>query len=438
MDFVFYIPGVILLITAVFKLSAMRGSWRDPLMAASGSVLLIGALVCMLSAPPTISVVNSLTGIENFSAPLVYSGMSALSACYLVLMIAWRGGEPEKVGRAARLVVGCYALVIVGIVALFGLADVPVERTRDLDTYYANTPHMREMILLYLVSHTVATVTLAGMCLSWLREVHGLTRRGLTLIAVGVMFDLSYQIVKYAAIAARWNGRDWDFLSTSVSPPLVAIAGVTVAAGFALPRIGPSIAANLRAWRRHRLLHPLWAEMRDLRVLASETHWWDPPVVRLAQQEITILDGVLVCSPYLDNDVRKAAYAVVRVQPTTDLLPSRRMWTRLSGLLQRDRRALGAETPRPDHGTSDHGTSDQGTAGQAAVDRADIEAEAAMLAAAKVRASAGPSTEFPSDVGQLQSITQPHLMVGLAQALASSPVVADARQRATMEEVRHD
>ncbi|WP_328688368.1 hypothetical protein OHA74_51855 [Streptomyces phaeochromogenes] len=433
MDFVFYIPGVILLITAVFKLSAMRGSWRDPLMAASGSVLLVGALVCMLSAPPTISVVNSLTGIENFSAPLVYSGMSALSACYLVLMIAWRGGEPEKAGRAARLVVGLYALVVVGIVALFGLADVPVERTRDLDTYYANTPYMREMILLYLVSHTVATVTLAGMCLSWLREVHDLTRRGLALIVVGAIFDLSYQIAKYTAMAARWNGRDWDFLSTSVSPPLVAIAGVTLAAGFALPRIGPSIAANLRAWRRHRLLHPLWAELRDLRALASETHWWDPPVVRLAQQEITILDGVLVCSPYLDNDVRKAAYAAVRVQPTADSLPSRRVWTRLSGLLQRDRRASGADTPRPDHGTSDHGT-----AGQAAVDQADIEAEAAMLAAAKVRASASPSAEFPSDVGQLQSIKQPHLMVGLAQALASSPVVADARRRAAMQEVRHD
>ncbi|MEV2234988.1 MAB_1171c family putative transporter [Streptomyces phaeochromogenes] len=396
---------MILLITAVFKLSAMRGSWRDPLMAASGSVLLIGALVCILSAPPTISVVNSLTGIENFSAPLVYSGMSALSACYLVLMIAWRGGEPEKVGRAASLVVGFYALVIVGIVALFSLADVPVERTRDLDTYYANTPYMREMILLYLVSHTVATVTLAGMCRSWLREVHDLTRRGLTLIVVGAIFDLSYQIAKYTAMAARWNGRDWDFLSTSVSPPLVAIAGVTVAAGFALPRIGPSIAANLRAWRRHRLLHPLWAEMHDLRALASETHWWDPPLVRLAQQEIAILDGVLVCSPYLDNDVRKAAYAAERR----------------------------ADISRPDHGTSD-----RGAAGHVVVDQADIVAEAAMLAAAKVRASANPSAEFPSDVGQLQCVKQPHLMVGLARALASSPVVADARQRAHVQEVRHD
>ncbi|MDQ1024714.1 hypothetical protein QF035_002296 [Streptomyces umbrinus] len=415
MDVVFYIPGVILLVTAVFKLSAMRGSWRDPLMAATGSVLLIGAFVCILSAPPTISVVNDLTGIANFSAPLVYSGMSALSACYLVLMITWRGGAPERIGHAARLIVGVYGLVIVGIVALFSLADVPVERTRDLDTYYAATPYMREMILLYLVSHTAATITLMRMCLSWLREVQNLTRQGLTLIVVGVMFDLSYQIAKYAAIAAHWNDRDWDFLSTSVSPPLVAIAGVTVAAGFALPRIGPPATDNFRAWRRHRLLEPLWAEMRDLRTPTSDTHWWDPPVVRLVQQEIAILDGVLVCSPYLDNEVRKTAHAVARAQLLTaaDLQPSR----------------TGADEQRTDHGTGSE---------KVVVDDAEIVAEAAMLAAAKVRASVNPSTGFPSDVGVLQCVEQPHLMVALAQALTSSPVVAVARQRAALQEVRHD
>ncbi|MFD0306567.1 DUF6545 domain-containing protein [Streptomyces sp. NPDC127119] len=375
MDVVFYIPGVILLVTAVLNLPAMRGAWRDPLMAASISVLLIGALVCMLSAPPTIVVVNGLTGIANFSAPLVYSGMSALSACYLVLMIAWRGGEPGRVARASRLVVGVYGLVIIGIVTLFALADVPVERTRDLDTYYARTPYMREMILLYLVAHTAATAALAGMCLAWLRKVRDLTRKGLTLIAVGVLFDLSYQIAKYLAIGARWGGLDWDFLSTSLSPPLVAVAGVTVAAGFALPRVGPSTADNFRAWRRCRLLRPLWLELRDLRAPVADTHWWDLPVVRLVQQEITILDGVLVCSPYLDNEVHRAV----------------------------------------------------------ALDHAEIVAEAAMLAAARVHVSVGPDAELPSDVGRLRSVAQPQLMVQLARALSSSPVVAEARLRAARQ-----
>ncbi|WP_328492248.1 hypothetical protein OHS59_05420 [Streptomyces sp. NBC_00414] len=385
MDVVFYIPGVILLATAVLNLPAMRGAWRDPLMAASISVLLIGALVCILSAPPTIGVVNDLMGIANFSAPLVYSGMSGLSACYLVLMIAWRGGEPERVARASRAVVCVYGLVIVGIVALFALADVPVERTRDLDTYYARTPYMREMILLYLVSHTAATAALAGMCLAWLRKVRDLTRKGLTLIVVGVLFDLSYQIAKYLAIGARWGGRDWDFLSTSLSPPLVAVAGVTVAAGFALPRVGPSTVDNFRAWRRYRLLRPLWLELRELRAPVADTHWWDLPVVRLVQQEITILDGVLVCSPYLDDEVRRAV----------------------------------------------------------ALDHAEIVAEAAMLAAARVRVCAGPDAELPSDVGRLRSVAQPHLMVQLARALSSSPAVAEARrwaarQQAAQQKLRHD
>ncbi|MDQ0772421.1 hypothetical protein QF026_000887 [Streptomyces aurantiacus] len=395
MDAVLYIPGVILLVTAVLNLPAMRGEWRDPLMAASISVLLIGALVCILSAPPTIGVVNGLTGITNFSAPLVYSGMSALSACYLVLMIAWRGGKPERVARASRRVVCVYGLVIIGIVTLFALSDVPVQRTRDLDTYYANTPYMREMILLYLVFHTAATAALAVMCLAWLRKVRDLTRQGLTLIVVGVLLDLSYQIAKYLAIGARLAGHDWDFLSTSVSPPLVAAAGVTVAAGFALPRVGPATADNFRAWRRCRLLRPLWLEMRDLRVPVADTHWWDLPVVRLVRQEITILDGVLVCSPYLDNEVHRAACSALRAQAASP-----------------------GERAGPAH--------------------LEIVAEAAMLAAARARLGTGQDAEIPSDVGRLRSVTKPHLMVELARALSRSPVVAEARRHAARRKVRHD
>jgi len=423
-DVVFYIPGVVLLVTAVFNLSAMTGSWRDPLMAASVSVLLIGAVVCILSAPPTISVVNGLTGIANFSAPLVYSGASALSACYLLLMVAWRGGEPERVARASRLVVCVYGVVIIGIVTLFALAHVPVERTRDLDTYYARTPYMREMILLYLVSHTAATAALAGMCLAWLRKVRDLTRQGLTLIAVGVLLSLSYQIAKYLAIGARWCGRDWDFLSTSLSPPLVAVAGVTVAVGFALPRVGPTAVDNFRAWRRYRLLRPLWQEMRDLRTPVADTHWWDLPVVRLVQQEITILDGILVCSPYLDNEVRRAACSAMRAQsalPDSAAAAAASASASVSASTSTSTSTSALQTPSPVPRE------------RVALDHAEIVAEAAMLAAAKARFSTGPDAEIPSDVGRLRSVAQPHLMVELARALSSSPLVAEARQK-----VRHD
>ncbi|MFG2026162.1 DUF6545 domain-containing protein [Streptomyces sp. NPDC048825] len=379
---VFYIPGLLLLLAAVLKLSAGRPLWRDPLVASTGLILLIGSLVCILSAPPTIRFVNDVTGVANFSAPLVYAGLTALSAGYLVLMINWEGGSPERRRRASLLVMGVYGLVIAGIWVLFALADVPVERARDLDTYYANTPYMREMIVLYLVAHTAATVALLVMSLRWLREVRGMIRRGLTLIVIGLFFDGCYQCVKYAAMAARWLGRDWDVLSTVVSPPLVMLAGITCACGFALPRIGPPLVNNARAWRRYRRLLPLSAELRTLRAPATGViRWWDPPVRRLARQEISIWDGVLACSPYLDDQVRATAY-------------------------------------------------DKALATLAA-DQAEVVAEAAMLAAARVQALRRGSAGMPSNVGTLRSTSTPHQMVRLAQALASSPIVAEARRQST-------
>ncbi|MGW0825378.1 MAB_1171c family putative transporter [Streptomyces sp. NPDC002845] len=414
---VYYIPGVLLLLAAVLRLSAGRGVWRDPLVAASSAILLIGSAVCVLAAPPTIRLVNDATGVANVSAPLVYGGMTALSAGYLILMITWKGGPPERQWHAARLVLGVYGLVVVGIWVLFALADVPVERARDLDTYYANTPYMREMIVLYLVAHTAATVVLAIMSVSWLREVHGVTRAGLLLIVVSLTFDAGYQFAKYAAIGARWTGHDWDVLSTDISPPLVMVAGITSACGFALPRIGPPAVANLRAWRRYRQLRPLMAELHALRAPATGIiRWWDPPVVRLARQEIAIWDGVLVCSPYLDDQVRTTAYAKALAHRATGRASGVRSaagtvtrWVRKA-----PRACAGDDSPRH------------------VVDHATVVAEAAMLAAAGVRVSQDAGAEPPADVGTLRSVSQPRLMVGLSRALSSSPIVAEARREAAL------
>jgi hypothetical protein len=395
---VFYIPGALLLVAAGLKLSAGTGLWRDSLVAPSNAILLVGAAVCVLSAPPTIRYVNDATGVANFSAPLVYAGMTALSASYLVLMIRWKGGPSQTQRRSARLVLGVYALVIAGIWVLFGLAEVPVERTQDLDTYYANTPYMREMIELYMVAHTAATVALAVMSVSWLREVRGVTRTGLILLIVGLTFDAGYQIAKYTAMAARWNGVDWDFLSTDVSPPLVMLAGVTTAAGFAVPRVGPPAVDNLRAWRRYRLLQPLCAELQTLRAPTEGIiRWWDPPVVRLARQEIAIWDGVLACSPYLDDQVRTTAYAEAVASLAAD-----------------------------------------GTSGVRSPHQATVVAEAAMLAAARVQVSHDARAEVPARAGTLESVSTPHLMVLLSRALSSSPIVAQARQAAARTATSHD
>ncbi|MET8132406.1 hypothetical protein ABZV24_10645 [Streptomyces sp. NPDC005251] len=425
---VFYIPGVLLLLAAGLKLSAGTGVWRDSLIASSSAILLAGSAACILSAPPTIRFVNDATGVANFSAPLVYSGMTALSAAYLILMINWKGGPPDVRQHAVRRVLAVYGLVIAGIWVLFAQADVPVERAQDLDTYYATTPYMREMIVLYMVAHTAATIALAAMSVNWLREVHGVTRAGLVLLVVGLTFDAGYQGAKYTAMAARWAGVDWDFLSTDVSPPLVMLAGITCACGFAVPRVGPPAVDNLRAWRRYRLLKPLWAEMQTLRAPAEGIiRWWDPPVVRLARQEIAIWDGFLACSPYLDDQVRTTAYTeAVALYAAAGTSGVRAFLRSTADVVRQPFRA--APQPATRHATD--GVPEQ-VAHQAA-----LVAEAAMLAAARVHMLHPAGAEVPARAGALQSLSKPHLMVRLSRALSSSPIVAKARRHAAAQATR--
>lgn len=58
--------------------------------------------------------------------------------------------------RLSRRWITGYGVVSVALVGLYLLGDCREERLRDLDTYYATTPFIREMIVLYLAALTVA------------------------------------------------------------------------------------------------------------------------------------------------------------------------------------------------------------------------------------------------------------------------------------------
>ncbi len=78
---------------------------------------------------------------------------------------------PETTRSATRWVVAVYSGVIVALWVLFALADAHVERIRDLDTYYANTPFMREEIVLYLLAHTVACLITSKLIWNWMHTM---------------------------------------------------------------------------------------------------------------------------------------------------------------------------------------------------------------------------------------------------------------------------
>ncbi|POX53799.1 hypothetical protein C3489_15215 [Streptomyces sp. Ru71] len=309
MSLVVYLAALVFGLSSVLIFRRPRTALRNPLTVSTCAAIVLGSLVFVCAAPLTLSAVNDLTGIPNFGAPLTYGMLSAYSCSLLILLINWRGGSRAHVRRLVLRCVAAYGALIVAIVVLFALGDARTERLRDLDTFYATTPGLREMILLYLLGHSAAMVVMCAVCLKWGREVTGLLRAGLRLILAGALLDLlGFQATKYTAIAARWTGHDLDFLSTTLAPPMASLGALICSAGFVLPRLLPAAVAQWRGLADHRALHPLWSAVRFASTAPKpEASWWWLPQERLRWREVSIHDALLALAPYFDDRVRARA-----------------------------------------------------------------------------------------------------------------------------------
>ncbi len=265
-----WIPTAVLGAALALKLPAIIRLWREPLLRAVGGLLLLACAVFVFVMPPVITWTNRVTGVPNFSAPWVYSLLTAFSGAGLLLIVTWRNGLSDRsdaTRRARRWVISVYAGVIVALWVLFALADAPVERVRDLDTYYADTPFMREMIVLYLLGHTVAVLITGRLIWNWVRAdgLHGWLRWGLTFLGAGYALNLGFDLAKLTAVAARWTGHDLDTLSTDIAPCAACLGAILIAVGFILPHTGQYLHGRLRVRLAHHQLRPLYVLMRSVR-----------------------------------------------------------------------------------------------------------------------------------------------------------------------------
>ncbi|MEW2135068.1 MAB_1171c family putative transporter [Streptomyces sp. NPDC005409] len=307
----YYIPAAAMAISLAFKLPALRHNWRDPLLRSVVALLTLAGAVFTFAAPPTIAAVNRWTGVVNFSAPLVYCLLTAFSASCLVLMVNWRGGPPERTLRISqRWIIGYFA-VIVALVVLFALGETPVERLRDFDTYYANTPYISAMIALYLLAHHVAAVVMVVLCWRWSMQVRGWLRIGLMIIVAGYIFNLAYDATKMSAVTARWFGHNLDDLSTYVAPPLAAVGALVSAMGFVVPLVCQRLSDHWQTWATYRRLGTLWQEVQISAPSGTpsvQMAWWTAGELRVIQRESDIHDGFLHLGPYFDKALRDGAY----------------------------------------------------------------------------------------------------------------------------------
>ncbi|MEU9921979.1 MAB_1171c family putative transporter [Streptomyces griseoluteus] len=308
----FWIPTAVLGIALVIKLPTIIRLWRDPLLRAVGGLLLLACAVFVFCSPSTIARVNRLTGVPNISAPWCYSLLTAFCGSCLLLIITWRNGPDRSAvtRRARRRVLSVYSGVIAVLWLLFLLADVPVERLRDLDTYYATTPFMREEILLYLCAHALACLITARLLWNWVRAegLDAWLRWGLKLLGAGYVLNLIFDAAKLVAVGARWVGRDLDWLSTDLAPPIAALSAILIAVGFILPHAGQYASDRWRVRVAHRQLRPLYVLMRTSAGEGLPFVLRATPELRLTRRETFIRDVLLPLARHLDTALGARAY----------------------------------------------------------------------------------------------------------------------------------
>ncbi|MFJ9818156.1 MAB_1171c family putative transporter [Streptomyces sp. NPDC101151] len=300
------VPAVLLAVAFVIKLPLLRRAWQDPILRATALLLGIGALVFGSLPPGNLHRINQITGIPNFAGLWVYSLLTAYCGACLWLIITWREPPSPVRRRRTRTVWMVYAAIILGLWTTFLLGDHHAERLRDLDTYYANTPWMREFVLLYVLGHMVSAVVAAGILWAWFKEVEDTwLRRAVVFLQVAYALGLIFDAAKLAAIGARWSGRDGDWLSTYVAPPFAIAEAGLVAVGFIAGQAGPVVEERRRLVRTHRRLKPLWQAMLTVTAAAAPaTGRVSGAALRLELRRATINDGLLKLSPHLSPSRR--------------------------------------------------------------------------------------------------------------------------------------
>ncbi|MEU0332903.1 MAB_1171c family putative transporter [Streptomyces sp. NPDC006193] len=309
------VPAALFAVAFVIKLPLLRRAWQDPILRATALLLGIGALVFASLPPANLHRINALSGVPNFAGLWVYSLLTAYCGACLWLIITWREPPSAARRRRTRLVWMTYTVIIVGLWTTFLLGDHRVERLRDLDTYYAGTPWMREFVLLYLCAHLVSALVAAGMLWAWFREVgDAWLRRAVICLQVAYALGLVFDLAKLAAIGARWSGRNADWLSTYAAPPFAIAEAALVAGGFIAGQAGPLVAERRRLVRTYRRLMPLWQTMLTVTAPAAPaTGRVSGAALRLELRRAAINDGLLKLAPHLSGvrreRVRRAARA---------------------------------------------------------------------------------------------------------------------------------
>ncbi|MFF5155899.1 MAB_1171c family putative transporter [Streptomyces sp. NPDC000348] len=319
---------------------------RDPYLRSICAVLGLAGLCFFLGAPPTVGAVNRIGGVPNLAAPVTYVVITGYCAASQVLIVHWRGGP--RVRRTARRWLLAYAVVVLGIAVTFALGEAPVERRTDLDTYYATTPFIAQMIVLYLVAHLTAVTVTTVSSLRWARRVGGGLRAGLVLLGTGSLCGAGYSVAKLVAVGARWSGRDWSELGTTVSPAAAGLGALLTVVGVLVPLAAPRVTEWRRARRTYARLEPLERALEDLltrRTLRLPRPRFASPTTRLVWRQTSIHNALGHLDAYFNRELYDRTRAGVLVATGEAERAEAAAWAAVIGAAVRDEAEPGRRVP---------------------------------------------------------------------------------------------
>ncbi|MFI2039742.1 DUF6545 domain-containing protein [Streptomyces bottropensis] len=320
-DSVFYFSGGLLILACALKLPALiRARGRDWLLSSICALLFLGGWVILLTAESAIIALRRVTGVTNLAAPLIYILLTAFSGASIVLVLHWRGKpDAAHTRRLSRITIVAYATICVLIAVLFAFGETPVERRRDFDIYYATTPYIREMIILYVLAHAVASLATSRLCWRWSHDMRGALRAGLRILATAYLMHFGiYDPAVAGAVVARWAGYDLGFL-IEVARAVTAPSAILAAIGFIVPVAGHRSEDAIRYWRLAPLARAVQPVQGAANPLPLRLSRWKPALrLRLTQRQAYIADRLVTCRPLFDSLVQERARATALAQGATE------------------------------------------------------------------------------------------------------------------------
>ncbi|MCM6778549.1 hypothetical protein NDR87_34210 [Nocardia sp. CDC159] len=296
----FYTAAVVSVFALAYKVNQLR---RDRSLQ-RWTVLVAMSLwtaVCLCVPPPSVRLINRITGIPNITGLIVYILLIFLAGSMQAVILVWQRG-PAEIGPKIRVRAIGYAAIGLLLIALFFAGNPVEERPVDFDIYYAKSPWLAELIVIYNVVFAVAAADFVYCALSSARVTdRPWLRRGLYLVAVSGLLGVISTVTRMSAVVARWfDVTDLDRLDTEIGPAIAALGIVVACVGYTLPAAGERCTDLIARLREYHALRPLWRAIRTAAPGLSspiDAPWWDLKL-RTTRRLAEIRDGQLALRAY--------------------------------------------------------------------------------------------------------------------------------------------